>query len=85
MPGCNCAVPGCRAYFTKGGGGLSFFKITKQNDDWSKEWRDTVLAILKRYRETDDNFKRQLNSLERSICENHYEESCIIRRKFSLV
>ena len=83
MPGTNCAVPGCKSYFKKGSSNLSFFRVTQQNDDWSKEWRDKVLTIFKKYREVDENFKRQLDSLEISICEKHYEESCILRRKFS--
>ena len=66
MPGTNCAVPGCKSYFKKGSSNLSFFRVTQQNDDWSKEWRDKVLTILKENREMDENFK----SLEISICEN---------------
>ena len=44
MPGQNCAIPQCHVYHQKGG--LSSHNITKQDDDWSKNWREKVLTII---------------------------------------
>ena len=82
MPGSNCAIPGCTAYHRKGSG-IAFFNVTKQNDEYNKEWREKVLSIIKKYREVDNSFKKQLETLKISICEDHYEESCIIRSTYS--
>ena len=84
MPGANCCIPGCNVYHKKDG--LSLFKIIKATDEWSKTWRDKVIGVVLKYRVIDKAFKSQLEANTAHICETHYEESCLIRRKlFSLV
>ena len=82
MPGRNCSIPQCTVYQHKDG--PSVFKVTKQTDDWSNEWRTKIISVIKQYREVDKDFKRQIESLNIAVCELHYKESCLIRRKFSL-
>ena len=83
MPGANCCIPGCFVHQKKDG--PSLFKVIKATDEWSKSWRERVLGIVLRYRELDKSFKSQLEANSVHICENHYEESCLIRRKFCLI
>ena len=79
MPGQNWAIPQCHVYHQKGG--LSLHNITKQDDDWSKNCREKVLNIVYQYREVDKSFKQQIEKFKVAICERHYKESCLIRRK----
>ena len=71
MPGQNCAIPQCHVYHQKGG--LSLHNITKQDDDWSKNWRGKVLNIVYQYREVDKNFKEQVQKFKVAIRERHYK------------
>ena len=81
MPGQNCAIPQCHVYYQKGG--LFLHDITKQDDDGSKNWKEKLLNIVYQYREVDINFKQQVQKFKVAICERHYKESCLIRRKFN--
>ena len=42
-----------------------------------------VLNTVYQYREVDKNFKQQVQKFKVAICERHYKESCLIRRKFN--
>ena len=80
MPGLNCCIPGCTNYQKKGG--KSIFKIVKATDDWSQDWRSKIVSIVSKYRVLDSDFKRQLDGNNVAICEDHYEDECLLHRKF---
>ena len=58
MPGVNCAVfecgPCCR---TKG---IGIFKLPSAKDEKHKRWREEWLGELKKTRELDEDFRRQI-------------------------
>ena len=72
-------MPQCTVYQQKDG--PSVFKVTKLTDEWSDV---KIFNIIKQYRVVNYDFKRQLESFNVSVCELHYKNSCLIRRKFSL-
>ena len=59
------------------------FITRKQDDDWSKKWREKILNIVYQYRKVNKNFKQQVQKFKVAICERHYKESFLIRRKFN--
>ena len=79
MPGQNCAIPQCTVYHKKGG--LSLFKITKLDDEWNTNWREKVVNAISTVRVLDAGFKKQIDEKSFAVCELHYKENCLIRRK----
>ena len=79
MPGLSCALPQCNVYQQKGG--PSLFKITKLDDEWSRNWREKVVNVISKVRVLDARFKKQIDEKSFAVCEHHYKENCIIRRK----
>lgn len=62
MPGVNCAVFGCGSCRrTKG---IGIFKLPLAKDENHKRWRNEWLGVLKKTREMDKDFKRQIDEDE---------------------
>lgn len=59
MPDGNCAVFGSRpCRRTKG---IGIFKLPSAKDEKHKRWREEWLGELKKTRELDEDFRRQIN------------------------
>ena len=59
MPGVNCAVFECGpCRRTKG---IGIFKLPSAKDEKHKRWREEWLGELKKTRELDEDFRRQIN------------------------
>ena len=70
MPGVNCAVFGCGSCRrTKG---IEIFKLPSAKDEKHKRWRDEWLGELKKTRELDEDFRRQINQEKVFTCEKHF-------------
>ena len=85
MPGANCLFPGCtnsrykKKEETPEEGTTSvtepvrFFKIQTRKGQFYQNWRNEVLAIVKRYREDlDPQFYAQIYKSGKFICNRHY-------------
>ena len=66
MPGVNRAVIGrgsCRR-----SKGIRIFKLPSVKDDKYKRWRDEWVGVLKKTREVDKDFRRQINEDKVDTC-----------------
>ena len=70
MPGANCAFPSCGV--SRRHSGVGIFQIPKRNDTFHMEWRENLLAVLKKYRVVDKVFKERMSSGNVYICEKHF-------------
>ena len=83
MPGVNCAVIGCGSCRrTKG---IGIFKLPSSKDDKHKRWRDEWLGELKKTREVDKDFRRQINEDKVYTCEKHFKDEEIEICKYFLI
>ena len=70
MPSVNCTVFGCGSCRrTKG---IEIFKLPSAKDEKHKRWRDEWLGELKKTRELDEDFRRQINQENVFTCEKHF-------------
>ena len=72
MPGVNCAVFGCGpCRRTKG---IEIFKLPSAKDEKHKKWREECIWLgeLKKTRELDEYFRRQINQEKVFTCEKHF-------------
>ena len=84
MPGDNCAFNQCGTSRRSKGIGLFKLPTPRHSDDVeTKEWREKVLAVLKKYRVEDEGFKRQLAANTLHICEKHFRPEDIEICKFN--
>ena len=77
MTGGNCAIPGCATSRRAGYEGISLFKVTKRKGEFYVKWRENIVAVLRKYREFDKEFKKRIESGDIFICERHYAPSQI--------
>lgn len=82
MPGANCAIPGCTT--SRAHSGVAIFRIPVKDDEYHSNWRNNVLAVIKRVREVDPLFKKQIDNRNVYICEKHYTDDKLIRCKLIL-
>ena len=79
MPGANCSIFGCtKSRTTKG---LTIFGIPKKNDEWHRDWREKLVNIITKDREIDADLRGQIERKSLHICERHFAEDQVIRRK----
>ena len=72
MPGINCAVFRCGpCRRTKG---IGIFKMPSAKDEKHKRWREECIWLgeLKKTRELDEDFRRQINQEKVFMCEKHF-------------
>ena len=72
MPGVNCAVFGwgpCRR-----NKGIGIFKLPSAKDEKRKRWREECIWLgeLKKTRELDEDFRRQIDQEKVFTCEKHF-------------
>ena len=79
MPGANCAIFGCNT--SRIHKGISIFKVPKSVDDYSKKWKENVISVITRDRVIDQSLRRQIETDKLYVCEKHYLEDQILRRK----
>ena len=71
MPGVNCSVYDCGSCRrTKG---IGIFKVPLAKDDAHRRWCDEWLGEIKKTREMDQDFRRQINDDKIYPCEKHFD------------
>ena len=80
MPGANCSIFGCtKSRRTKG---LAIFGIPKKDDEWHRDWTENLGNIITKDTEIDADLRGQIERTSLHICELHFTEDEVIRRKF---
>ena len=83
MPGVNCSVYGCGSCRrTKG---IGIFKVPLPKDDAHRRWHDEQLGELKKTREIDQDFRRQIKDDKIYTCEKHFDPEDIETCKYDFV
>ena len=80
MVGANCSIFGCGS--NRRHSGISIFSLPKGKDDLSIKTRDEWVRVITRNREIDKDLRRQINAGTLHVCEKHFEEKCINKRKY---
>ena len=70
MLGVNCSVYDCGS--CRRTTGIGIFKVPLAKDDAHKRWRDQWLGEIKKTREMDQDFRRQINDDKIYACEKQY-------------
>ena len=71
MPGVNCSVyDRCSYRRTEG---IGIFKVPLAKDDAHRRWRDEWLGEIKKTREMDQHFRRQINDDKIYTCDKHFD------------
>ena len=47
MVGANCSIFGCSDSRRKSG--IAIFKVPHGDDEWSSNWRKSIISVLKKY------------------------------------
>ena len=80
MPGANCSIFGCSTSRRKSG--ISICKLPSGEDDLSKKTREQWLNQITRNRVIDSDLRRQINESKLHVCEKHFQEKFIEKRKY---
>lgn len=72
MPGANCAFPQCGTSRRQKYEGVAIFRVTQRKSEFYSRWRENVINIIKKYRDVDEAFAKQIDSWHISTCEAHY-------------
>ena len=75
MPGANCSIACCNVSRNKPG--VAIFKVPVGDDEYSTNWRNKLVTIIKTNREVDAPFRQQIEKRKLHICERHYTEDCL--------
>ena len=79
-PGGNCAIYGCSSSRTTAV--VSLFKVPfSKEDPYMINWRNKIVDIITRDRIIDSNLRSQIQNCRLHICELHYQEEKLLRRK----
>ena len=73
MPGKNCCIPGCGVSETPKYEGIKLHTITTRKCEFYSQWRENILAVVKRYRVFDDIFVRRIKKGRAFLCDRHYK------------
>ena len=77
MPGAICSIIGCtKSRTTKG---LAIFGIPKKDDEWHRDWREKLVNIITKDRETDADLRGQIERKSLHICELHFTEDQVVQ------
>ncbi len=80
MVGANCSILGCGT--NRRHTGLSIFSLPTGKDELSAKTRNEWVRVITRNREVDKDLRRQINAGTLHVCEKHFEEKCITKRKY---
>jgi len=79
MPGANCSIFGCST--SRDHIGISLHRIPQKDDDFSSNWREKIVQIITRDRVVDQSLRKQIDKRSLHICELHYSDDKLLRRK----
>ena len=83
MPGngAYCSIYGCN--ISRKNSKLAIFKIPAGNGEYESKWRDKLIHVVTKDRVVDSSLKKQIESRKLFICEKHFNEEDILRRKYN--
>ena len=79
MVGENCSIFDCST--NRRHTGIGIFSLPTGKDESSAKTRDEWVRVITRNREVDKDLRRQINTGTLHVCEKHFEEKFIIKRK----
>ncbi len=80
MPGANCSIFGCST--SRRQSGISIFGLPKAEDELSRKTRQEWVNVITRNRVIDADLRRQVEEGRVHVCEKHFEEKFIEKRKY---
>ena len=81
MPEANCSIFGfTTSRYTKD---LAVLKVPGGDDEYNKRWREKLVNIVTKDRVVTPGLREQIQKRNIHICERNFEESKLIRCKFS--
>ena len=57
----------------------------KKYDEWHRDWREKLVNIITKDREINADLRGQIKRKSLYICELHFTEDQLIRRKFKYI
>ena len=70
IPEENCSIFNWRC--SRAAPRISFFEVPTKDDEYSKNWRNKVIAFITRDRVIESNLKRQIKNQPLHTCDQHY-------------
>ena len=81
MPGENCSVFGCPVCRCKEYRGISLFKVPAGKNDFDKNWRTRLVAVITEDRVVDASLWAQIERNNLYICQRHFTEDQYYRHE----
>ena len=80
MPGANCSIYGCSSNRIHSAE-ISIFSPPNADDELSIKTRKEWVNKITRNRHVDKDLQRQIDKGTLHVCEKHFEDNCIEKRK----
>ena len=79
MPGENCSIYGCTVSRRSKYKGVSILNISSGDNTFDKEWREKLLAVITRDRESDAALRESIKAKKLFICKRHFNDDQLYR------
>ena len=81
MPGggANCSIYGCHT--SRKNSTCAIFKIPAGDGEYETKWRKDLINVITKDRVVDSSLRSQIDKRSLHICERHFNEEDILRRK----
>ena len=83
MIGANCSIFGCSSSRRKSGDDI--FKVTQGDDEWSSNWRKSIINVVTKDRVIDKALRERIMKKDIFVCEKHYSEDQLIRCLYKIM
>ena len=83
MVGANCSIFGCSSSRRKSG--VAIFKITQGDDEWSCNWKKSIISVVTKDRIIDKALRERIMKKNIFVCERHYSEEQLIRCMYKII
>ena len=81
MPGANCSNFGCTTSRYKKG--VAVLKVPGGDDEYNTSWRGKLVHVVTKDRVITPGLRNQIQKRTIHVCERHFEESKLLRRKLT--
>ena len=79
MPGANCSVYGCTtSRYSKG---VAIFSVPRGEDEFNSNWRTKLEYVVTKDRVITKELREQISKRKIRVCELHFKEDDLNRRK----
>ena len=83
MVGANCSIFGCSGSRRKSG--VAIFKIPRGDDEWSSNWRKSIISLVTKDRVIDKALKERIVKKNIFVYERHYSGNQLIRCMYKII